>query len=304
MTKVLIAGGRGLIGMRLSGLLKAQGYEVAHLSRQARAGGPYPTYAWNPAAGTVDAEAVRGADYIINLAGEGIADRPWTEARKAALIGSRTDSARTLLRACMETGWKPKAYLAASAIGYYGDRGEERLPETAGVGQGFMADTCAAWEAATEEVRAALGVRAFVLRIGIVLSSQGGALAKMIPPAKLLVSPYFGDGRQWYAWIHIDDVCGIFMRAITEERWAGVYNGVAPEPVRNAGLARALPAALGRPAVSFPTPAFALRLAMGEMADVILNSNRCVPERLLEAGYVFQHPKLDGALRDVVSRGV
>ena len=304
MTKVLIAGGKGLIGSHLSAWLAAKGYEVAHLSRRADTSGPYKTYTWDPAAGRIDAAAVQGADYIINLAGEGIADKPWTQARKEAIIQSRTDSAHTLLQACLQQGIRPKAYLAASAIGYYGHQAEQLLPETAGPGRGFLADSCVAWEQATAEVAASLQVRTFVLRIGIVLSSKGGALAKMIPPAQLMVSPYFGDGQQWYAWIHIDDIARIFEQAIENEKMEGTFNGVAPQPERNATLARLLPEAMGRTALSFPAPAFALRLALGEMADVILNSNRCVPARLQALGFVFNFPTLLPALKDVLTRKI
>lgn len=304
MTKVLIAGGKGLIGSHLSALLAAEGYDVAHLSRRADGQSPYRTYVWNPSEGSIDPMAVQGADYIINLAGEGIADAPWTAARKEAIIKSRTDSARVLSDACIQQGHRPRAYLAASAVGYYGNRGEEVLPETARAGRGFLAESCIAWEEATAGVAASLQVRTFVLRIGIVLSSKGGALAKMITPAQLLVSPYFGDGQQWYPWIHIDDVARIFLRAITDERLAGTFNGVAPNPERNASLASLLPKAMGRVALSFPAPAFALRLALGEMSDVVLNSDRCVPQRLLEVGFDFKFPELQPALEDILRRKV
>lgn len=304
MSTILIAGGSGLIGLRLSQLLTERGYTVTHLSRSASRGGAYQVYRWDPAAGYIDPAAVTTADYIINLAGEGIADKPWTAARKASIISSRTQSAAVLMKACLETGARPRAYLAASAIGYYGHRGDEELPETAAAGSGFLSESCVAWEKATAELADGLQVRTFVLRIGLVLSVKGGALAKMIPPAKMLVSPWFGDGRQWYPWVHIDDLCRMFIAAVEDERYQGIFNGVAPRPVRNAELARQLPVALGRPAASFPAPAFGLRLAMGELADVVLNSTRCVPRHLQAVGFQFEFPDLLPALRDLITRDI
>jgi hypothetical protein len=304
MSTILIAGGSGLIGLRLSRLLTEKGYTVTHLSRSASRSSTYKVYRWDPAAGYIEPEAVTTADYIINLAGEGIADKPWTSARKASIISSRTQSASVLLKACLETGARPRAYLAASAIGFYGHRGEEELTETAAAGSGFLSESCVAWEKATAELADRLQVRTFVLRIGLVLSVKGGALAKMIPPAKLLVSPWFGDGKQWYPWVHIDDLCRMFIAAVEDERYKGIFNGVAPQPVRNADLARQLPLALGRPAASFSAPAFGLRLAMGELADVVLNSTRCVPRHLQAVGFQFQFPELLPALKDLVARDI
>lgn len=303
MSTVLIGGGSGLIGTRLSQLLADQQFTVLHLSRRARPQALYPTYQWDVARGTIDQEAVDRADYIINLAGAGIADGRWTPARKRLIIESRTESTRLLKRAIQRRSVPPRAYLSASAIGYYGNRGDEWMDESAGPNTGFLSTSTQAWEAAVEEV-AALGLRTVVLRTGITLSTQGGALAKMLPPVYFYLSAYFGDGRQFYSWIHIDDVCRMYLHAIAREDLSGTYNAVAPEPVRNRTFAQILGPAIGKRALVLPAPAFALRIVFGEMAHTILDSARCSAEKIQAAGFSFQYPDLQPAITDLVRRRI
>ncbi|MCB0550889.1 MAG: TIGR01777 family oxidoreductase [Phaeodactylibacter sp.] len=303
MSTVLIAGGSGLIGRRLSQLLLEQGHEVLHLSRQSRPDAAIPTYRWAPGEGYIDDDAVLRADYVINLAGAGIADKPWTKARKRLIIDSRVEGARLLLSAFGRLQHFPKAYISSAAIGYYGERGSQWVDERSAPGAGFLAESCVAWEDAIGEVARA-GVRTVGIRIGIVLSTQGGAMEKMLLPFQFRLGTYFGDGRQWYSWIHIDDLCGIFIRAMEDDSIQGFYNGVAPNPVSNKALAEGLREALGNRAAIAPVPAFALRLAMGEMADVVLLSTRVSSKKIENAGFDFSFPNLKEALADLLQRRV
>ncbi len=302
MSTILIAGGTGLVGKRLSVLLKEKGHDVLHLSRRPDPKAAFPTFQWNPAAGLIDQSAVERADYVINLAGAGIADSRWTEARKQLIIDSRVQSAYTLLKAMKSVG-KAKAYLSAAAVGYYGDTGEKLVDETSGPGKGFLAESCVEWEKAIQGV-AASGIRTVGLRIGIVLSARGGALQKMLLPLRFGVNTYFGSGSQWYSWIHIDDVCRLFIAAIENEEMKGIFNAVAPNPVTNLQLAKTLGKVWKGPSLLAPVPAIALRLAMGEMADVVLAGSRVSSAKTAASGFVYAFPDLEGALTDVLSRKV
>lgn len=303
MPTVLIAGGTGLIGTHLSKLLKSRGYQVNHLSRTRDLHAPFPAYQWDLNKGTIDAEAIQTADYVINLAGAGIADKRWTPARKKLIIDSRVESAALLLRAFEEHNHRPKAYISSAAVGYYGDRGAEWLDEEAAPGQGFLAESCIAWEKAIQGV-AESGLRTVALRIGIVLSTQGGAMEKMMLPMNFAAATYFGDGSQYYSWIHIEDLCRLFIWALENEKAAGFYNAVAPEPVTNKELTTTLGEAMNKPSVLVPAPAFALRLAMGEMADVVLSSARVSSQKVVEAGFKFAFTDLLEAMRDLIRRKV
>ncbi len=301
---ILIAGGTGLIGSRLSELLAEQGFQVHHLSRRPRPDAQWKTWQWNPAKGEIDPQALEAADYVVNLAGAGVADERWTPQRKKLILDSRIQSAEVLRKAMQQVGIAQfKGYIAASAIGYYGNRGDEWLTEESPPGKGFLPDTCVQWEMATEKV-AALGVRTVTIRIGLVLSMKGGALPQLLLPMRFLLGTWFGDGRQWYSWIHIDDICGLFIKGIQQASWEGIYNGVAPHPVRNKSFVIGLREALERPALLLPVPAFALRLALGEMADAVLDSTRVSAQKALDSGYSFQHPELVPAIRDLWTRRI
>lgn len=300
MAKILIAGGSGMIGQRLSEILEEKGHEPMHLSRGPGSGSRYLTFTWDPAQQQIEEKAILEADYVVNLAGAGIADSRWTASRKKLIIDSRVDGNRLLRQSFEKLQKWPKAYLSSAAIGYYGDRGEEWLSETAKPGTGFLSESCKAWEQAIQTIANA-EVRTVAFRIGIVLSEKGGALQKMLLPLKFGLSSYFGNGKQWYSWIHIDDVCRMFIEGIENEGLNGTYNAVAPNPVRNKALADTLVDLVPHAAVALPAPEFALRLAMGEMADVVLTSSRVRSEKIQEAGFKFEFPELEDALKDLMN---
>jgi hypothetical protein len=286
--------------MRLSYLLKEKNFNVIHLSRRANPRAEFPAFEWDIRRFFAEPDAIEKADYILNLSGAGVADKRWTDARKKIIIDSRVNSTR-LLKSMIEKKREPlKAYVSASAIGYYGNRGDAWLKETDPPGdQGFLPESVAGWEEAITGVEAT-GTRTVALRVGLVLSTKGGALQKMMLPFKFFNATYFGDGEQWYSWIHIDDVCRMFIEAIENEKLAGVYNAVAPNPVTNKDLVIQLKKALGKPALLMPAPASVLRLAMGEMADMILDSARVSSEKIQQAGFQFRFPQLRPALDDLL----
>ncbi len=293
---VLVAGGSGFIGSRLVEMLQAEGHRVRLLTRTPRA---EHHFGWNPADGQIDDEAVRGADVVINLAGAGIAEKRWTPERKKLIISSRVDGARVLGQAFRRLQHLPQAYLAASAIGYYGNSGERLMTENdPPADQGFLSTSTTEWEQATEII-AAMGIRTVALRIGIVLERSGGALREIIRPLRWGIGAYFGDGQAWYSWIHRDDVCRMFLWAMDTTRAEGIYNAVAPNPVRNRELVRATARAMGWRALPMPAPVFALRVLLGEMADVVLNSTRVSADKVRQEGFSFQFPTLEEALADI-----
>lgn len=301
MKKILIAGGTGLIGAHLSRLLKNRGYEVAHLSRRANPNAEFPAYAWQPEAGKYDRKAFDDADALINLAGAGIADKLWSKKRKQEIIESRT-SGNDLIANYLRSGkHKIQTYISASAIGFYDDRGDALMTETATAGKGFLAQSTVAWEQAIAKV-AATGVRTVALRTGVVLSPEGGALQKMLIPFMLRTGVYFGNGKQWTSWIHRDDLCSIFLWALENPQISGTFNAVAPHPLSNYDLTAAISTAKGGGYLLLPTPAFALRLAMGEMADVVLGSTRVSSQKVENQGFVFRFPEAIAALKDLFSK--
>lgn len=293
---ILLAGGTGLIGTRLQTLLRKKGHTVRILTRTPKNQGEY---AWDPLQGKIDDAAVQGVDAVINLAGAGIADGRWTPARKRLLIDSRVESARVLRDALQRNKVTLQAYVSASAQGIYGDTGEELVYEDHAPGKsGFMPECCIAWENAAETV-SALGIRTVVLRIGIVLAMEGGALAEVIKPLRLGAGGFFADGKAWWSWIHRDDLCEMFIWALENPKAEGIYHAVAPHPERNLPLVKATAKAMKQPAIFAPAPAFALKLALGEMAAVILNSNRLSAEKVIAAGFHFKFTHLEGALGEI-----
>ncbi len=293
MQTILLAGGSGLIGTRLSELLRAKGYTVRLLTRTPKGSGQF---AWDPAKGQIDDAALAGVHAVVNLAGAGIADERWSEKRKRLLVDSRVQSAGVLRDALLRTGVQPSVYLSASAIGYYGNSGEQSMRETdAPVDDSFMVDCCRQWEQAADLI-GNMGIRTVKLRIGVVLAKEGGALAEFVRPLQFGLGAYFGDGQAWYSWIHRDDVCRIFIWALENEQVTGVYNAVAPHPERIKPLVQQIAKARHRPALIVPAPAFAMRLIFGEMSAVILNSNLIADNKVRTAGYDFQYPTLQGAL--------
>jgi uncharacterized protein (TIGR01777 family) len=296
--KILISGSSGLIGTAATAALKSDGHNVVHLVRPSKTANPGDVQ-WDPMRATVDVAGLEGIDVVIHLSGAGIADGRWTEERKQLLRSSRIDTTRVLVDSLSRLKQKPRLLIVASAIGYYGSRGDEILTESSTTGTDFLALVCRDWEA--EASRAAERcIRTVMLRFGVVLSGKGGALPKMLPPFKLGVGGRLGSGQQWMSWIAIEDVVGIIRHTIANEQVSGPVNVVAPNPVRNEEFTRLLAGMLHRPAI-FPAPAFVLRLAMGEMADaVLLSSDRVKPEQMLAAGYKFRFEILEPALRAAV----
>ncbi len=304
MKTVLIAGGTGLVGMRLSQLLKNKGYNVLHLSRNRQLDAQFPAYEWNIEEGTIDEDAFQKADYIINLAGAGIADKPWSSARKKAIINSRVNSNRLIKAYIEREEFNPSAYISASAIGYYGDSGEQLVDEESEAGKaGFLPESVKLWEKSIETV-AATGIRTVYFRIGLVLSTKGGALEKILLPFSFNLGVYFGHGKQWYSWIHIDDLANMFIQAIENEQWKGVYNAVSPQPERNKSFTEKIAKGMGKSSLFLPAPAFALKLAMGEMADAVLISTKVSAKKIQEAGFNFQFPEIKNAVADLIQRKI
>jgi uncharacterized protein (TIGR01777 family) len=295
---VVIAGASGLIGSALRQALREDGHQVRRLVRRRAALGD--EIAWDPARGELDPRALAGTDAVVNLAGESLADGRWTAKRRERILNSRTESTRTLVVTLRHVAPRPAVLLNASAVGYYGERGEEVLSERSVAGTGFLPEVCLAWET-TADGAARAGMRAVFLRFGVVLARQGGALAQMLPLFRAGLGGRLGSGRQWMSWISLGDAVGAIRYALFDDRCRGPLNVVAPEPVRNAEFARALGRVLHRPAF-LPVPALALRAVFGRMADeALLASTRAVPEKLIETGYTFRAPTLETALRGVLA---
>jgi len=296
---VLMTGSHGLIGSALTSFLGGGGHQVRPLQRGTS---PDPGAAvWNPAAGTFSPGAFDGIDAVVHLAGESIASGRWTEARKTSIRESRVIGTRHLCEALGKLETPPKVLVAASAIGFYGERGDELLDESAPPGSGFLPDVCQAWEEAVAPARDR-GIRVVHLRTGIVLSPLGGALAKMLTPFQFGVGGVLGSGDQYMSWIALDDMLGIVLKALTDTSVSGPVNAVAPNAVTNREFTKILGRVLRRPTI-FPVPAFAVRLLFGEMGDaLLLASTRVAPTRLNQAGFEFAYPDLEGALRHTLGR--
>lgn len=296
--KVVIAGGTGWIGRALSRALIAAGKEVTVLSRSGAAS-PVPgvkVRAWLvPGAGGWEAE-LDGAAAVVNLCGEGVADGLWTKSRRRRLVDSRLAPTRALVDALARLDNRPPVLVNASAVGFY-PRGDSRLlAETDAPGEGFLSGLCDAWEDEARRAEA-LGTRVVLLRIGVVLGREGGALSRMLLPFKLALGGRLGDGAQYFPWVHLDDVTGLVLAALGDERLKGPLNAVAPEPATNAEFTAALGRTLRRP-TPFPVPAFALKLALGELSSLLLDSQKIAPAAAVGAGYRFKYPRLDEALAD------
>lgn len=293
--KILVSGSTGLIGNTLVPYLTTGGHSVVRLVREAAAQGVH----WNPAEGEIDADKLEGFDAVVHLAGENISEGRWSEAKKARIRDSRVDSTRLLAGALAKLKKKPRVLVCASAIGFYGDRGNRKLDETAAAGEGFLCGVCREWEEAAEPARKA-GIRVVHLRFGVVLAADGGALAKMLLPFKLGVGGVLGSGDQYMSWVTVDDAVGMVDFAIEKESLEGAVNAVAPNPVTNREYTKTLGAVLARPTL-IPVPAFGARLALGEMADeLLLASTRVLPAKLQQAGYSFRFAELEPALRHIL----
>ena len=296
---VAVTGSSGFIGSALRPALEKAGHRVVRVVRSSAANSA-GSIRWDPAGGTIDAAGLEGLDAVVHLAGEGIGEKRWNDDQRARILGSRVQGTTLLADTLAKLQRPPATLVSGSAVGYYGDRGDETLTEDSPSGGGFLADVVRQWEAATAPAEEA-GIRVAHLRTGIVLSPAGGALKKMIGPFKLGLGGRMGSGRQWMSWVAIDDEVGAIIHLLTSDRLAGPVNATAPNPVTNGDLSRALGQAVGRPTL-MPLPAPALKLALGaQMADeLILGGQRALPSRLLADGYTFAAPDIDTALRHLL----
>jgi uncharacterized protein (TIGR01777 family) len=296
--KCIVSGGTGFIGRHVVDRLLKDSHYVGVWSRKPGLDQrtAVATHSWDPLAGDPPLESLNGMDCVIHLAGENVAQR-WTPEVKRRIHDSRVVGTQRIVDTIERVMHKPKIFICASAIGIYGDRGDEVLTEESVPGTGFLADTCRAWEAEADRARR-FGMRVVKVRIGFVLGKEGGALKKMVPAFRAFAGGKLGSGKQWMPWIHVEDLAEIFAYAVGNEI-SGVWNATGPNPVRNSEFTTELAGALGRPAL-FPVPAAALKLAFGEFAQHMIDSARVVPKALSDAGFRFRHPELGAALRDLL----
>ena len=296
--RILITGGTGMIGQRLAGLFIDEGHEIALLPREPTKSSHYRLFGWDPAAGTIDPAALPYADCVVNLAGSNVAEGKWTASRKHEILRSRLDGLELLHRELAKPGHHVRTLLSASAIGIYGDRGDELLHEnspTAAPADDFLADVVLQWEAAARAI-AAPGLRVVLPRIGIVLSPEGGALVPIAKTVRYGAGAPLGSGRQYMSWIHLDDLCRLLGQMLQDDLWHGEYNAVAPHPATNQEFTETLAQVMHRPLVLPKVPAFGLKLAMGEMSEIVLGSQRVSAAKVLSQGFQFEYPTLRAAL--------
>lgn len=302
---VLITGGSGLVGTRLTEILIARGFVVSHLTRKIEeivvGGKPVKTYLWDIKKGIIDEKAFLEADYLVHLAGAGIADENWSDERKREIIDSRTTSIDLIVSKLKILPDRLISFVSASGIGYYGaNTDNEHISEQHTAGKDFVADCCIQWEAAADEIQA-LGIRTVKLRTGIVLSEKGGALPKLTQPVRWGVGAALGTGKQWQSWIHLDDLCEMYIKSLTDKQMTGAYNAVAPNPVTNYDLTKMSAQVLKRPFWMPNVPAFALKLVFGEMANIVLGGNYVLNQRIKqETDFDYKFVEVRKALADLL----
>jgi len=297
--RVTITGATGMLGTRLVRELTGRGDEVTILTRDPAKVRHGKAVAWDPMAGPAPAEALEGRDAVVHLAGENVAQR-WSADAKRRIRESREIGTRNLVHGLRAAEDRPKALISSSAVGYYGPHGDEELPEDTPPGDDFLAQVCIVWEREAAKAAEELGVRAVLVRTGVVLDKDGGALGKMLPFFKAGIGGPVAGGRQLLPWIHADDVVGIYLRALDDAHWSGPVNATAPKPVSNREFSEALGRALHRPAVA-PVPAFAIKTLYGEMAEIVTKGQNAIPKRTSKLGYEFRHPQLEEALRTALN---
>lgn len=298
MKKVLIAGGSGLVGQRLSQILQEKGYEVSWLSRRENLNGSIKQYRWDPRTQYIDPKALTDIQCIINLAGAGIADKRWNTQRKKELIESRTKSISTLYQALANQSHQVNHFISASAIGIYGDGGNEWQREDQPSGIDFLSTCCIHWEKEADSIHS-LGIKTTKVRIGTVLAKEGGALKSLKLPVQYCIAAALGNGQQWISWIHIHDLCSAFIHLLVHEK-EGIYNAVSSYPIQNSALTKAIAKQLHKPYFMPHVPSWVLHLLLGEMKILVVNSNRCSAEKLKASGFTYRFEKLDQALKDLL----
>jgi uncharacterized protein (TIGR01777 family) len=295
MKNILITGGSGLVGKQLTSLLESKGYAVAWLSRKPQ---QRTYFLWDVDKQELDPQALEWADAVVHLAGEGVAEKRWTAARKLAILRSRTESTALLYTAIQQATQKPSTFISASAVGFYGfDTGAALVDESSPSGKDFLAEVVVAWEKEVKKIEA-LPLRCVILRIGIVLDAQGGALTEMLKPP---VAAPLGSGAQWMSWIHVEDLVRLFVFALEKTTLQGIYNAVGPHPATNQQLTKEAAAAKGKSYLGIGVPGFALKLVLGEMAAMVLGGNRVSSQKIQKAGFEFEFPELKKALKDIFS---
>lgn len=301
MAKVLISGGTGSIGSLMADFLHRQGHEVGLLSRSEKNDGTFKTYKWNIKDNYLDPEALESCDYIIHLAGAGIADKAWTAGRKKEIIESRVLSTDLLYNQVKKHKTPLKAFISASAVGYYGQvTSNKNFTEKDKSANDFVGKTCFLWEQAAEQFED-LGIRTVRLRIGVVLMEKGGALEKMVQPIRMGFGSPLGSGKQYIPWIHVDDLIGMFFKALTSDDMSGAYNAVAPEPASNAEFTRILARVLNKKLWLPNVPAFVLKALLGERASLVLKGSRVSSQKIESTGFTFKYGSLEPALKNLLS---
>jgi uncharacterized protein (TIGR01777 family) len=299
---VLITGGTGLVGQVLSQLLISEGYAVSFLSRKKAPIRDVKVFEWDIQKQIIDKEAIKSADYIVHLAGAGVADHRWSESYKREILESRILSTQLLYKAIQETPIKPKAFLAASAVGIYGfDSGTDWVDENSSQGNDFLANVTKKWEQETLKIQK-IGIRTAIFRIGIVLSKHGGALPKIMQPIQLFAGAALGSGKQYMSWIHIEDLARMFLFAIENAQIEGIYNAVGNAPVTNAEFTKAVAKALGKPLILPNVPDFVLKMMLGEMAVMALGGNKVSNQKIVDSGFEYKFNTLEKALNDLLKK--
>ena len=304
MKTILITGGSGMIGRRLSEMLLKKGYDVIWLSRERHIKADIPRYRWDLLKGQIDKEALEEADVIVHLAGVGIADGRWTEARKRMIVGSRVRSAQLILERLQEMDTKIDAFISASAVGYYGSETTDKIfIEDNVAANDFLGKVCQKWEEQANEFTTKLDIRSVSIRTGVVLSKGSELIKKAVLPTKFWLGAPLGKGSQYMPWIHIDDLCKIYIKAIEDETMTGAYNAVAPEDTTNAQFMKGVADVLKKPMFLPPVPAFVFKLFLGEAAQIILEGSRISSQKIEDAGYVFKYKTLSRALKKILLKG-
>ena len=299
--KILITGASGLVGKRLTELLLQKGYQVSHLGRNTRKG-VVPSFIWDVNKGAIDSNAFAGVDTIIHLAGAGVAEKRWTNARKQEILESRTKSTALLFNALKKERHSVTAFVSASAIGYYGfGLNEKVFTEESEPGSDYLAQVTKNWEQEVDKINS-LAIRVVKLRIGIVLSEKGGALAEMVKPIKSGVGSPLGTGKQYLTWIHLDDLCEMFIKAVEDSSMRGPYNAVGPQWVTNAEMTHAIANVLNKPLWLPSVPGFVLKIILGEMADLVINGSKISSAKIQKTGFKFMFTKLDEALKNLLMK--
>ena len=297
----MITGGSGLVGTALTDLLLQKGYHVSHLGRSPSLG-KVKCYRWSVTGNYIDPKALEGVDAIIHLAGAGVAEKRWSQSRKKEILESRTKSSELICEILKTQPNQVKVVVSATAVGYYGlSTSDEWYDETCEPGNDFLASVCKAWEASTDPIQA-LGIRLVKIRVGVVLSNNGGALIQMAQPVKWGFGAALGSGKQWVSWIHITDLCQIFLKAIENETMTGIYNAVAPNPVTNKELNQTIAQALQRPLWLPPVPEFALRILLGEMSQIVLTGARVDCSKVKSAGMTFDFTDANLAVKNLLEK--